>query len=355
MKKFLAALGSLILFSACDNEIDINAEYKDMTIMYGMLNPVMDTNYVRIQRGYLGDDAASASYGISDSLYYDSTEIDVYIREYNPGASTFNQEVELIWDNSIPLDSGIYTDEGYHLYRIPSNFPIQSSREYEIVVNRADGSVASARTGIVGSINITRPLPIITARYFDGRLQFNVRQDTDGNDPQATEKMIAYQPILYFHYKEYNKSTGSEVFKTETIRLPLEENPFDQIDILFSGNELYSALAARIEEDPSKNILRFFIGMDVEIIGASEELMTFIELSKPSTGVNQNRPQYEQVINGTGILSSRTFARRNDCRLQQSIYDRMLESGIICDLNFARVELGGTDTCYCIDNQKVCF
>ena len=148
MKKFLAALGSLILFSACDNEIDINAEYKDMTIMYGMLNPVMDTNYVRIQRGYLGDDAASASYGISDSLYYDSTEIDVFIREYNPGASTFNQEVELIWDNSIPLDSGIYTDEGYHLYRIPSNFPIQSSREYEIVVNRADGSVASARTGL---------------------------------------------------------------------------------------------------------------------------------------------------------------------------------------------------------------
>ncbi|WP_421754267.1 hypothetical protein [Croceimicrobium sp.] len=355
MKKFLAALGSLILLSACDNEIDINAEYKDMTIMYGMLNPVLDTNYVRIQRGYLGDDPASASFGISDSLYYDSTEIDVFIREYNPGATTFNQEVELIWDNSIPLDSGIYTDEGYHLYRIPSNFPIQSSREYEIVVNRADGSVASARTGIVGSINITRPLPIITARYFDGRLQFNVRQNTDGNDPEATEKMIAYQPILYFHYKEYNKTTGSEEFKTETIRLPLEENPFDQIDILFSGNELYSALAARIEEDPSKNILRFFIGMDVEIIGASEELMTFIELSKPSTGVNQNRPQYEQVINGTGIVSSRTLARRNDCRLQQSIYDRLLENGTVCDLNFARVELGGTDTCYCIDNQKVCF
>lgn len=355
MKKLIGSIAAVLVLIGCDNEIDINAEYKDITVMYGLLDPKLDTNYVRIQRGYLGEEAASASYGISDSLYYDSSEIDVFIREYNPNATAFNQEVRLVYDNHIPLDSGIYTTEGHHLYRVPDGFDISSSREYEVIVRRNDGTEASARTGVVGKIDIRRPLSIITARLFDGRIEFWIDQETTGNNPEATTKMIAYQPIIYFHYKEVDQAAGTEEFKTATIRLPLEENPFDQIEILYSSSQLYAALADRIEKDPSKNTLRFFQGMDIEIIGASEDMMTFIELSKPSTGVNQNRPQFEQVENGTGILSSRTFARRNDILLQQTIYDRLLETGIVCDLNFARVELGGTDTCYCIDNQKVCF
>ncbi len=323
--------------------------------MYGLLDPKLDTNYLRIQRGYLGEEAASASFGISDSLYYDSAEIDVFIREYRPGSTTIEKEVQLIYDENVPVDSGTYTTEGHHLYRIPDGFDILRSREYEVLVRRSDGTEAYARTGIVGNIDIRRPLSIITARLFDGRIEFWINQDTEGNNPEATVKMIAYQPVIYFHYKEVDQAAGTEEFKTATIRLPLEENPFDQIEILYSSSQLYSALADRIEKDPSKNILRFFQGMDIEITGASEDMMTFIELSKPATGVNQNRPQFEQVVNGTGILTSRTVSRRNDIKLQSTIYDRLLEAGIVCDLNFARVELGGADTCYCIDNQKVCF
>jgi len=356
MKKVLVLFSALSLLLACNNELDINAEYKDVTVMYGLLDPNQDTNYVRIQRGYLGDEAASASYGITDSLYYDSTEIDVFIREYNPGSSTFNREVQLIWDNSASLDTGTFTTQGHHLYRIPDGFDIQSNREYEVVVLRlADNSEAIARTGIVGDIDIRRPLTIITARLFDGRIQFIIKQDTDGNNPEATLKMLAYQPIIDFHYKEINLSTGEESFESVNIRLPLIESPFDDIEILYSSNQLYAALADRIEKDPSKTILRFFQSMDIRIVGASEDLMTYIELSSPATGVNQNRPQFEQVLNGTGILSSRTVANRRDIRLQESIHENLLRSGVACDLNFARIELGGSDTCYCIDNVKTCF
>lgn len=355
MKKIFLALFTLLLLQSCDNDIDINAEYKDLTVLYGLLEPGNDSNYIRVQRGYLGEGAASESFRISDSLYYDSNDIDVFIRQYSPGADVAEAERELIWDNSISLDSGTYTEEGHHLYRVPADFDILRSKEYEVVVRRKDGTESTARTGIVGRIRMIRPLDAISVRIFNGQIEFDVDQNTSGTNPEATLNMTAYQPIIYFHYKEVNLSTGEESIETATIRLPLQETRFDETDILYDANQLYAALADRIEADPSKNILRFFQNLDIEIIGVSEDLMTYIELNKPATGVNQNRPQFEQVTNGTGILSSRTSTKRENIDLFETIEDRMRENGLVCDLNFAVLKLGGSDTCYCIDNEEVCF
>lgn len=355
MKKILLALTAVAALSSCDNEVDINAEYQDLSIIYGMLNPKLDTNYVRVQRGYLGTEPASSSFGQSDSLYYDTADIAVYIREYSKDASTFDKEAPLVYDNSIPLDSGLFTSDGYYLFRVPSEMAIQNEKEYEVAVIRKDGSEASARTGIVGEIVIEIPRATVTAKVYNGLIQFRVRQDLTGNSPDATIKMTAYQPLIKFHYKEVNLLTKVEEFKTTTITLPLVESRFDDINLTFTGNELNQALAERLEKNP--NIIRFFRSLDVEIYGASEELMTFIELNKPSTGINQNRPDYSQVINGSGILSSRTFSRRLDVSLQTQLYDRLIVSQTTCDLNFARFEMGNIngDTCWCVNNEKICF
>ena len=336
--------------------MDINAEYRNLTVIYGLLDPDEDTNYIRIQRGYLGDAAASASYDRSDSLYYDSADIDVVIREYNSGESNVLREAPMIFDNSIALDDGIFTGEGYGLYRVPSDFTLARDKEYEVAVTRlSDGSISSARTGIVGTITLTQPRQPLNQRFYDGRIEFDIDQDLEGRNPDATLKMTAYQTIIYFHYKEVNLDAGTEEFKTEIMRLPLEESTFDEQNLLFGSGSLNAALAGRLSKDPSKRILRFFQDLDIRIVGASEELMTYIDLNRPATGVNQNRPQYQQVVNGTGILSSRTQVFREDIELQSTVYDRLLVSNLTCDLNFARVELAGRDTCICDNNEKQCF
>jgi len=357
MKKLLFALTAFAALYSCENEVDINAEYKDLTIIYGMLNPKLDSNYVRVQRGYLGTEPAINSVGQSDSLYYDTADIDVYIREYDKDATSFNKEAPLLFDNSIPVDSGLFTSDGFYLYRVPSDLGILNEKEYEVVVVRKDGSEASARTGIVGDIDILIPRANLTAKIFNGLIEFRIRQDIEGSNPDATIKMTAYQPIIKFHYKEVDLNTGISEFKSVNITLPLVESRFDDINLTFSGNELNLALASSIPKDTTKNILRFFQSLDVEIYGASEELMTFIELNKPSTGINQNRPDYSQVVNGAGILSSRTFARRLGVNLQQRLYDRLIISQVTCDLNFARFELGNPngDTCLCVNNERRCF
>ncbi|MCR9155415.1 MAG: hypothetical protein NXI09_15030 [Bacteroidetes bacterium] len=355
MKKLLLGFLAFGLLLSCDNEIDVNAEYKDITVVYGLLDPEADVNYIRVQRGYLGNEAASASYGISDSLYYDSTEIDVFLRSYLPSSEAPLNEVELIWDNSIVLDSGTYTGEGHHLYRVPSSYSIDRDKEYEVVVRRMDGSEAKARTGIVGEINILEPNQSITNRFFRGLLRFRIDQDIEEGDYEATEKMIAYQPILYLNYKELDRTTLEETFHKVTMRLPLQETPFDQFDITYDQSQFFGALSGSIEPDPTKNKLRFAQKMELRIIGVTENMMTYIELNSPATGVNQNRPQFEQVSNGAGILSSRTIVDMPNIEIVETLDDRMLSNGLICDLNFTKIRLNGSDTCYCIDNKEVCF
>ena len=69
--KFLkfTLLFSILGLYACDNEVDIAAPYKDITVLYGLLDPNEDTNWIRVERGYLGNAAASAAFYDVDSCY----------------------------------------------------------------------------------------------------------------------------------------------------------------------------------------------------------------------------------------------------------------------------------------------
>ena len=40
--------------SSCTTDVDLYADYKDITIVYAMLNPKADTNYVKITRAFCG-------------------------------------------------------------------------------------------------------------------------------------------------------------------------------------------------------------------------------------------------------------------------------------------------------------
>ncbi len=119
MKKILslsiALFAFLIVMSSCDNDFSISDDWEDVTVIYSLLDPVADTNWVRIERGYLGNAAASQSYGIPDSLYYDS--LMVYMLAFNPDGNQVDS-LYLVRDNSSrDRQPGVFTTNDYRLYR----------------------------------------------------------------------------------------------------------------------------------------------------------------------------------------------------------------------------------------------
>lgn len=338
------ALGALL---ACDNELDINAPYQKINVLYAVLDPALDTNYVRIQRGYLGNASADQSFNEPDSIYFDTSLIKVYIHQFEPGSNQIEATYRLEYDNSKSLDSGTFTTQGYYLFRTPANLQFQVDKDYEVYLER-EGDVASARTGIVGPVDIIRPTSFQQNRIFNGQILFDL-------DALGTARIEAFQPIIYFNYREYNQITKDSAYKTEEIRLPLRANNTNgDITIVYGSDELNRSLAGRLEKNP--DILRFFIDLDIEIWAASEELVTYYELNEPSAGINQNRPDYRQVNNGAGLVTSRTSARRNNVALERSrFFTKLIESNATCGLNFVDVRNNGRDTCYCLDGSIYCL
>ena len=70
MKKILIALVAAISFSACSTEIEVNAEWKDVTVVFGLLDVSDTIQYIKISKAFLGEEDAFVMAQEPDSLYY---------------------------------------------------------------------------------------------------------------------------------------------------------------------------------------------------------------------------------------------------------------------------------------------
>jgi hypothetical protein len=351
MRKGVLLIILTVLITSCDNDLDIVADRENLSVLYGVLDPQSDSNFIRVQRGYLSDDPASASFNNPDSLYYDTNNINVFIRQYDGLGNDATQENErrLIYDNSIPLKPGTFTTEDYYLFRVPSNYTLDNSKYYEVAILREDGTEAAARTGLVGDLVIKEPRQTFAFRFFNGVIRFEVPAGRGG-----TALIGAYQILIRFNYRDLDRTTLDTTFRTVTLEPPLLPGGSEG-SLTYTSGDFFRAIAGQIE--PDDNVLRFFIDMEVEVWAGAEELVTYYRLNEPSSGINQNRPTFEQVTNGTGILTSRSSALRQNIRLERSRFQQdLFYSSPTCGLNFVELSgVGATDTCFCIDGDKVCL
>ena len=58
------------IFSGCSNDVDINASYKDIVVVYGLLESgenASDTTFLKINKAFLGDENALIMAQVRDS------------------------------------------------------------------------------------------------------------------------------------------------------------------------------------------------------------------------------------------------------------------------------------------------
>ena len=150
MKNIYLILGVYtMLFSACETDFDVNAEWEETTVVFGLLD-ASDENQlqkIKISKAFLGNMDAYQMAQYSDSINYGVDELDVKIYKWD-----FNQiedSVELI---AVPTyrDGEIFYDS-IIVYQFDNvNSFLQKGYEYDLVVkNNKSGNLVSSRTKIV--------------------------------------------------------------------------------------------------------------------------------------------------------------------------------------------------------------
>jgi hypothetical protein len=302
----LICLISAVTFQSCETEIDITAPYKQIPVIYGLLDLTADTQFVMINRTYLGSGNALDYATVEDSMLF----INVDARLYYGSAETDYVQLDSIRVTEKDLD-GIFYAPSQRVYFVPTaNFPSNiwnSTTEFRLVIT-ADGQEINAKTKLVDvsdqHLNDLRPFfnpsqAVSFALLSQGQIGY---VSSFKFEWRAFENAIKHQSYILFDYSEV-RSDGSRVNKT--LRIPYAVSDAPSGNHIFnsfskSGDFFYRYIEAHIVAD-AEVLKREFGGLHFVIDAAGTDFSTYLNVGSPVSSVGQERPRYSNVNNGEGI------------------------------------------------------
>ena len=308
MKKIYLILSVLVIvFTACETDFNVNAEWEETTVVFGLLDAAQDTQFIKISKAFLGKADALQMAQYSDSINFNKGELDVKVIRTNSNFTTDTitlNEIRTLRDEGEFNDSIVmYTFENfgfdYNNQNVPVNF-LKSNLEYELLINNnITGNSVSSTTEIIKGFNFSAGIPSSSSSrltfYVDGLgYRFPRFEWSSVNSPNAE----IFQFNLRFHYKE--NEVEKELLWTQT-SLGSDDPPL----VILSGENFFHQFLANNLEALDDDEEREFMNIDIEMTLGTQNLKTYIAVNEPITGIVQERPQFTNINNGIGLFSSR--------------------------------------------------
>jgi len=297
MHRGILVIMILLGFVSCRNDLVVMAPYKDIPVVYCILNPKDSVHYVRLEKSFLGEASAYDMARQTDSIYYNTAS--VYLERWLNGAMV--DQITMTKGMIEPRDSGIFTNDPNFLYQTTS--PIKGNSEYRLNISiPATGAEITATTHTVNEFKIIKP------ETYKKTLPFSSYDNYQTVEWIAAPYTRIYHLMIRFHYLE--------VIYPDTVKLTADWNIGEYISQYSQGGELMSADILQRNfykwignklQDPPKNIQRIAEKKAIDFIFTvgGEELYTYMEIYKEDTGILKEKPVFTNIINGIGLFSSR--------------------------------------------------
>ncbi len=337
--RYALAFLLLLTFSACKQDFDITADYKELPIVYGLLSDQETTHYIRIQKGYLIDGNAYTAASNADSIYYPDV-LSVEITRLNN-----NGNVEAVYPLTrvdgnligLPKDPGVFNNSENILYTFNANLNIDKRYRLD-VTNTTNGYKFSSR-----EIAMVKDFTIITP--FNGQY-INLHTVSP---PKAVfytaQNGGVYDLKIRFPYKEYD-ATSNALLKDTFADIFVFKSKF--IDDILGGTQVIedingSLILNSLHNSLSKgdqNIYRVFNlqkGMTFYYAAGGEDVSRYMaaQLAQGSgLASNEAVPPYTNMVNAYGVFSSRHFQQIDSVLLNADGLDSLACSPLAAGLRF---------------------
>lgn len=301
--KRLLYLG-LFVFAGCSTKVELNTEWEDTTIVYGLLDQNEEYHYVKINKAFLGNGDYYAYALIRDSSEY--TNVNAYIEESSNGVliATYPLRDTVLSNRNV---NGVFYAPEQTLYYF-KHTGLSTARTYKLVAKINEGTTAEKE--VTGETNLVQnfsppSLSSLAVGTYDGstgthnflnqHIKFFPPSNSDDFDIIWRLKWDEYTPTDTVR-RTYDWSVGS-VDRNSV-------NASGQVDFEVGGEAFYNTIKNVVTNDP--NITRrVFRSVDIIIYAASSDLATYIDINKPQSGLVQERPEFTNVGNGLGLFASR--------------------------------------------------
>jgi hypothetical protein len=303
---YIAFLVVSVMMYSCREDFELNAPYKDSTVVFGLIDQGVDTQFIKINKSFLGEGNNTAYAHINDCTIYQN--IVARVDEIKNGVVQNSYPLSEIYVKN--LEPGIFYTDSQKVYYFVPQTSIDQDATYRLVASVNEGSKeVSAETKVVKEV--------IFNQTFVTLLSSGVRfkNATTGNYTnieikwKSTQNGKRYTPFVRFYYTEHTSSGVEE--KVINWQLATQESfnvsGNQDMSSVVTGGSFYGMIASRVPNDPS--VIKRVIGrFEFFVSVADEDLNTYIKLNAPAQGVVTERPVYTNVNNGIGIFGSRYTA-----------------------------------------------
>tara|TARA_B100001939_G_scaffold211489_1_gene181939 strand:+ start:1951 stop:3090 length:1140 start_codon:yes stop_codon:yes gene_type:complete len=307
-----------LIFSSCSTDFELNAPYETIPVVYGLLDQSKDTQFVKINRSFLGYGNNVDYAAINDCTHFEN--VVAVLEEYNEFGNLIDHDTlkELMVGN---LQPGIFYEDSQKVYYLETdNDSLKEENTYHLKVSVPDkGLNFDAETDLIKGTWLNFKFQTILylagsgfkvadvdlATTEDGYLEQTLRWTT-------AERGKRYELMLRLHYTEvYNDLSEQEKY--------LEWNLGRQISVSSSGGEemfkdvsggsFFNFVETQLQNYENEDqVMKRVLGMDaIEIIltAGNEDLNTYMQVNEPVTGIVTERPIFTNVNNGIGIFASK--------------------------------------------------
>ncbi|HEY9115995.1 MAG TPA: DUF4249 family protein [Bacteroidales bacterium] len=289
---FLILVAGVFSIYRCSNEVDLYADYKDITIVYGLLDISDDTTWIKITKAFLGPgnaldiakdpDSSNYPYKLNASLTGRKNSVDqppiyldtITIRNKKAGDSIFYYPDQLMY----------FTTE-----------PIDGNAVYTLKIEDADHTI-QAQSSVINDFQIVQPVNRISFTSTYGEIEWS-----------SAKNGKRYEVGLVFNYTEwapgYADTLALQMYWFLGVELSNDIDGGEILQIGYAGDGFYSRVAAELPA--IENVKRWAGTVDVIISAATQEFHTYIEVNGANGNLLQEVPIYTNVDNGIGIFGSR--------------------------------------------------
>ena len=137
-----------ILLSACSNDLNLTSDWKDIPVVYGLLNESDANHYIRVEKAFLDPETSAFLLALEpDSIFYNN--VTVFLENVNSGQQFQLQRVDGN-DEGFEKEEGVFASSPNYLYKIDStSLDLRGGEEMKLIVNRGDNLPQVTATTIV--------------------------------------------------------------------------------------------------------------------------------------------------------------------------------------------------------------
>lgn len=343
MKKLLFLLPIGLFLSACSNDFEVTAPWKEIPVVYGILSPQDTAHYIRIEKAFLDPERSALEIAqIPDSLYYPANAITVWLEDKATQNRLQLQRVNGTLEG-YPRAGGLFATEPNWLYKAKSsgNFTVQGGKTYRLVIERADGKPdVVAETTLSKDFMFSIPNPNNTSPIgFENNVPGT--QIKWGSDENA----FFFNVTFVIRYEDRNANgtiasineliweAATNVERTST--MPGSGNLFT-VSENFAMSSFHNFLAQNLQRPPG-NMYRVFRNCDVIVDGGGAEIKEFLETAQANSGLTgaETFPNYTNVSEGYGIFTGKTRSIAQNIRISTKTVDSMNVRPLTDSLRFS--------------------